>query len=143
MGKFERIFVDSNYFIALFNPQDALCKRAEELSQKIYEEGNSLIFSNFIFLEVVTVLSQKKGRSGGIEAGIHLLGHPSFEYITIDEGLQQETWKIFQQVKNKNVSFVDCSIIACLEAEGITTLLTFDRKDFILLQKMFPFVFYQ
>ncbi len=142
MEKSKRIFVDSNYFIALFNPQDILCKRAEELSQKIYEEGNALVFSNFIFLEVVTVLSQKKGRSGGIEAGIHLLGHPFFECITIDEGLQQETWKIFEQVKHKDISFVDCSVIACMKAESITELLTFDTKDFRLLQKQFSFRFY-
>ena len=95
MEKSKRIFVDSNYFIALFNPQDSLCKRAEELSQKLYEEERSLIFINFIFLEVVTVLSQKKGRLGGIEAGAHLLTYPSFECLHIDEALQQEAWSIF------------------------------------------------
>ena len=125
-----KIFVDSNYFIALFNSQDSLCKQAEAMSQKLYTEDSSLVISNLIFLEVVTVLSQKRGRRAGIEAGIHFLTHPLLEFIHIDETLQEDTWRIFQQIKSKNMSFVDCSIIAVMNTEGIRELLTFDRKDF-------------
>ncbi len=33
-------------------------------------------------------------------------------------------------MNKKNMSFVDCSILAVLQYEGINALLTFDQKDF-------------
>ena len=143
MERSKRIAVDSNYFIALFNPDDALHKSTQSIAKKIVDEEITLVISNLIFLEAITVISQRRSRLIAIEAGNYLKYDSFIEIIHIDEALQERAWEIFQKIQKKDVSFVDCSVIACMRAEGIHRLLTFDRKDFAPLQKKFSFNFYQ
>lgn len=62
--------------------------------------------------------------------------------LHVDEMLHQEAWIIFKQMPSKNMSFVDCSIIACMKRENILDLLTFDKKDFQQLQGYYQFQFF-
>lgn len=78
-----------------------------------------------------------------VEVGEHLLTNPLILIMHVDELLQRESWYIFQNIKNKNASFVDASIIAMMRLEEINTLLTFDRRDFRKLQKQHHFDFYK
>lgn len=143
MAESDRVFIDSNYFAALFNPSDTLHKRALDLARKIDSQNISLAISNLIFLEVVTVLSQRRDRKIAIEVGEYLLTNPLITIIHIDELLQRESWHIFQNIENKNASFVDSSIIAIMRSEKINMLLTFDTKDFRKLQKQYRLSFYE
>ncbi|MBI4120602.1 MAG: PIN domain-containing protein [Parcubacteria group bacterium] len=143
MAEDNRVFVDSNYFVALFNPSDALHKRALDLARNIDSQNTFLVISNFVFLEIVTVLSQRRGRKVAIEVGEHLLTNSLITIIQVDELLQRESWHIFQNIMEKNVSFVDSSIVAVMKAEYITKLLTFDAKDFKKLRKRYQFNFYE
>lgn len=141
MEEFSKVFVDSNYFIGLFNPEDSLYQKANEIGSRLDRIAKRLVVSNFIFLETVTVLSQKRGRSAALEAGDYLLNSPVVELINIDHKLQQDTWQIFQDINKKNLSFVDSSIIAVMQAESINALLTFDTKDFASLRRKYKFHF--
>lgn len=143
MEQNSRIFVDSNYFVALFNPSDALHKHALDLARRIDSQDISLVISNLVFLEVVTVLSQRIGRRVAIEVGEHLLTNPLVTIIHVDELFQLESWRIFQNIKEKNTSFVDSSIIAVMQSERINALLTFDVRDFKKLQRQYRFNFYE
>ncbi len=142
MDKSNKIFVDSNFFIALLNPQDTLNTKAITISSKIKDESPSLVISNFIFLEIVTILSQRIDRKTAITFGNHLLQDNQIEILHINESLQEKCWKAFQKMDKKNISFVDCSILAVMEAEKINTLLTFDLEDFVSLKKIYKFDFY-
>ncbi len=138
-----RVFADSNYFVAIFNTDDSLYRKAQEIARKIADEKTQLVISNFIFLEIVTIVSQKKGRAAAIQAGRDILSHPFLvDILHIDEALQKDTWNIFQEVEHKNISFVDCSIVAAMKSEGIQKLLTFDATDFTKLQNQHRFSFY-
>lgn len=138
----EPIFADSNYFVALFNDRDALTGKADIVSKVLDEYGTTLVISNFVFLEIVTITSMKTGKEVAVEAGRSLLSNPRIRIIHIDEELQEESWRIFQQIRAKNISFTDCSIIAVMRAEGISTLLTFDETDFRRLQEPYGFKLY-
>jgi len=138
-----RIFVDSNFFVALFNPTDALYSTALKTAKEIDERNTFLVISNLVFLEIVTVLSQRRGREVAIETGKYLLSNPQITLIHIDELLQKESWNIFKKIKIKDISFVDCSIIASMKSEGIRDLLTFDIEDFKKIQKNYRFKLYQ
>lgn len=131
--------MDANYFVALFNPYDSLHKEAFAIASALEKENPALIITNFIFLEIVTVLSQKRGRTVALEAGTYLLSAPTITTIHIDEALNSNSWNIFQHIAHKDISFVDCSILAVLRAESIPTLLTFDTSDFKRLQKEYHF----
>lgn len=138
----KHLFVDSNFFIALFHQQDSLHEQAFNIAKELDRHPRTLVISNFIFLEVVTVLSQRKSRIQATEVGNFLLTDPGILIRHIGEKLQQATWKLFQSVSHKEVSFVDCSTLAVMRSEGINTLLTFDRTDFRLLQRFFRFSLY-
>lgn len=143
MEENSRVFVDSNYFVALFNPHDALHKKSLDLARALDARESRLIISNLVFLEVVTVLSQRRGKKAALKVGEYLLSSPRVEVVHVDEELNQSTWNIFKEVTEKDVSFVDCSIIAILKAENIADILTFDTRDFHALQKRFRFSFYR
>ena len=140
MGNKSKIFIDSNFFIALFNPVDGLNKAATKLSKLMEAENFQICVTNLILAEVVTVLSLRAGREIAIDAGRDLLSIHNFIYI--DAFLSKKTWEIFQKIEKKNVGFVDCSILAVMESESIDYLLTFDVTDFRSLQKPFKFKLY-
>lgn len=142
MGRFDLLFVDSNFFIALFHQQDSLHERALSIAKELDRQHRPLVISNFVFLEVVTVLSQRKSRAQAREVGHFFLSDPGIVMWHVDEKLQQASWGIFQAVGHKGTSFVDCSIVALMRSEGIRTLLTFDQTDFRSLQKSFRFSLY-
>ena len=141
MERNKRIFVDSNYFVALFNPSDTLYQKAIRIAKKIDKEKISLAISNFIFLEVITILSQKRGKKVATDICQYFLSNPEIKLIHIDKSLQKDSWSIFKVIKNKDISFVDCSIIAAMKSEEINEILTFD-KDFEKLQKIYRFKLY-
>jgi len=134
-----KICVDSNYFIALNNPLDTNYVKADIISHKVIEKNPFFVISSFTFLETTTVLSQRASRQIAVETGNDLLHNKHVEIIHITDGLQQKSWQIFQAVNKKNLSFVDCSILAVMQYEDIDTLLTFDQKDFSPLQKRYGF----
>lgn len=142
MAHKERAFADSNFFIAFFNISDKLHQRAKTLAKELLAQNTQLVISNYIFLEVVTVLSQRVGKFTALEVGKYFIENSSIQTIHIDEELQRYSWKIFQEVKDKNIGFVDCSIIAAMKAEGISHLLTFDIQDFQKLKKSYRFQFF-
>lgn len=138
----EKVFVDSNFFIALFSKADSLHTRARAIATDIDSRAVQLVISNLIFLETVTVLSQRRGRAMAKEAGVYLLSAPNVEIIHIDPSLQHETWVLFQHAGHKDISFVDCSTAVVMRSESISHILTFDVKDFKALQKHVRFSFF-
>ncbi|HLA49387.1 MAG TPA: PIN domain-containing protein [Candidatus Saccharimonadales bacterium] len=133
------VFVDSNFLIALYNRSDSLHGRAAKIANQLDRDRSQLYISNYVLLEVLTVLSQRVGRATAISAGQSILSEPQIAKIHIDEGLNTLSWRTFRNIKAKNVGFVDCSILAVMGESGIKQLLTFDSSDFGPLCKEFGF----
>lgn len=139
MAEKNKIFVDSNFYIAFYNLNDSRHAIATRIGRQIETEAK--VITNLVFLEIVTVLSQRVDRQIAIKVGDFLSSSSTLEIIHTDEYLHQESWRVFKQILYKNISFVDCSIIAAMNAEGIDKLLTFD-EDFKKLKKYHKFNFY-
>ena len=131
----DSVFVDSNYFIALANPEDSQYEKARKVTEELKKNDNTLVISNLIFAEVVTVVSQRRGRGSAVVTGEFLNSDPSARVVHVSPAFQTESWRLFKEIKNKDISFVDASIIATMRAEGIQTLLTFDVTHFKPLAK--------
>jgi predicted nucleic acid-binding protein len=134
-----KVFIDSNYFIALYNPQDKLHEQAQAIAMQLKQQNPQVYLSTFTFIEITTVISQRVGRRASIAAGKDLLNDDNFTFIHSTKELEKRSWEIFQEVSQKNVSFVDCSIVATMRFEDIATLITFDNEDFIPLQRKYKF----
>lgn len=131
-----KVFFDTSFYVALNNPSDSLRPRAKTLLQHLSTFDHNSFSSNFVFLETVTVLSQKIGRNVAINFYENAVS--GVNEIKINENLEERTWRIFKSIQNKDVSYVDCSILATIEEFRIGTLVTFDRH-FDTFQSDFSF----
>ena len=139
MADYDSIFVDSNYFIALFNASDTLHPETVSIAENMVAQNVRLCISNYIVIEVLTVLSQRVGKQSAILAMESLSNNEQIKMIHVTEELHQQSLDIFKTVKPKNVSLVDCSILAIPDYANIKQLLTFDITDFKPLASRFNF----
>ena len=137
------VFVDSNYFIALFNVSDTLHAEASALAEAMVNRDIRLYISNYIILEVLTVLSQRIGKEAAKVAADNLTDTEQIRTVHITEELHDRSLEIFRNIDSKNVSLVDCSVLAVLNYAGVKQLLTFDTTDFKSLKGRFNFDLYQ
>lgn len=130
------IFFDSNYYIGLSNLADPLHQKVSKTAVLLKQSEYTPVISSLIFLEVVTVVSQRVDRENAVALGTLLKNR--VEIIRIDESLEQKTWDSFKQIKQKDVSYVDCSTLVLLKAKKIKKLVTFDSQ-FKKFSKQFGF----
>lgn len=134
--EYESIFIDTSFLIALHNPDDPHNAQALSLSKTF--KHVKLVISSYIILEAATVLSQRAGKRLAVEACNMLLSSKNVEVIHISEDIFQSSWEVFARVSNKDMSFVDASVLTVVQSYGVRHLATFD-KDFIPFQKQYDF----
>ena len=120
------IFLDSSVVIAYKIKSDINHAKAVEIIKKIMEH-DKIIVSEYVFAEVVTVLSLKEGLKVAVDVGEGLRNAKEVEILKLGNMFEQ-AWEIFIE-KGKYLSFVDCSSIAIMRNIGIKKIVTFD-KDF-------------
>jgi len=132
----QSLFIDANYFCALYNKQDALHQKAKRFSSEL--EQHYLATSNFVLLESYTVISQRSSKNIVVSFKNYVYSEGNYHIFWVDKGLEEEIWNIFASIKDKNFSYVDASILAVMKKEKIANLLSFD-SGFTQLQKPFGF----
>lgn len=105
-----------------------LHKLAVGLWGRLKSEGHRIVISNFIISEVITVLSQRAGKTVALEFADAIYGQENNEVkiIRLDEDLELAALKVIKGIQSKNVSFVDATIFAILERYKIHHLASFD-----------------
>lgn len=120
-----KIVIDSNYYIGLTYKDDPLHNKILNLTAFLNTTSYIPVISNLIFLEIVTVISQRLTRADAIILG-NLLKR-KVEIIRIDEELEDKTWELFKTIQQKDISYVDCSTLVVLQEKKIKKLVTFDK----------------
>ena len=119
------IFIDSNAFIALWNTDHSFHKTALTVSSNLSQDKQQLITTNFVVAETFTILAMRVKKSLAIKFGKEF-NSQNIPIVYINEEYHQKAWKIFQKIKDKNVSFADCASFAVMEHLGITKAFSFD-----------------
>jgi predicted nucleic acid-binding protein len=120
------IVVDSSVWVALFNAKDKHHERANKELSEVIKSNEKIIVSDFVVLEVTTVLLERVGRAASARfldfvfkdrhASLAFTGNEIF-YLVV---------KAFPKIRRK-LSFVDISLI--LLAKGIRArLMTYDKE---------------
>lgn len=86
-----------------------------------------LITTDYIFDEVMTVLLVRGNKDIAIRAGKAIIEDPNIEILRIDEELFNEAWEMFQNFKDKEWSFTDCTSYALMKKLNIQVGVSFDR----------------
>lgn len=132
----ETVFIDANVLCGLFNNKDSLHEKSKKTIESLRKSAFTI--SNFILLECYTIISQRISKIHSIRFRQYMLANKQYEILWIDRKLEEDTWAIFQSIRDKNFSYVDASILAAMKSEKITHLLSFDT-GFTQLQNNFKF----
>lgn len=120
------IFIDASFYLAVLNPHDSNHHKVLGFTEQYQDED--YITSQAVLGEVLTVGSQRFHRPATIEFVERILESETVVVLE-SQDLMDRTFKIFKQIRNKNISWVDCYSFAIMEKYEVETALTFD-KDF-------------
>ena len=132
----QSIIIDTNVICALYNREDSLYEKAQRV-KPLFTEYKPVV-SNFILVEIYTILSQRVSKKFSIEFGENIDRDRVFTVVWINRKLEKDVWSIFASIKDKNFSYVDASILAVMKKEKIKHLLSFDA-GFEGIQEQFRF----
>jgi predicted nucleic acid-binding protein len=122
------ILLDSSVIIAYRNQDDVRHSDAlrlfSELGKGRYAGG---LVTDYIVLEIVTVVKRLMGHDAAVETGEALLGAGD---ITVMRSTQlfPHAWREFKARSGTDLSFVDASSLAAMKLAGVTRIATFDRE---------------
>ena len=121
-------FVDTSYLIALENSVDQYHRTASRHWSELAKlSSHSFVTSSYVFVEVVTLLNNRRLHSKAVELGKNLLTSRLFNLVHVDEELFDEAWALFQKHKDKKYSLTDCVSFQLMKRLAITEALTFDK----------------
>jgi uncharacterized protein len=122
-----RVFADAAYWIALFNPQDALHHQAVAAAQD-YSEGQ-VFTSEMVLVEFLNGFSRHSPRlrAAAARAVRALRSSPQMTVITQTGDQFERALTRFELRADKTWSLTDCASFLIMEAEGIEAALTRDR----------------
>ncbi len=118
------VFTDASALISLFSEKDSNHQKALGMISKL-DKKSAFIISNYVFAEVVTILSQKEGRHKAIIIGDYI--KRTYHWINVDQEIEDLAWEIFKKQISKNVSFVDCTTFALFKKGVFDKAFSFDR----------------
>lgn len=121
------ILVDADAFVALTKENDSNRERAKQALEKLLTLPVKFVASNYVFAEVVTVLSLRCGKSVA-QAFIQRVKSPSsfVAFRWVDEDVEKFAIEFFDHQRSKNVSFVDCVNMAIMEQDKFDAIFSFD-----------------
>jgi predicted nucleic acid-binding protein len=118
----KEVIVDSNVVIAYFHTEDAHHERA--VSEMNQLESTRIILTEYVLLEVATLLKQKIGTPQGQKIIATLLHTENIQVLPSTEFFIA-TMSSFVASKDKHLSFVDTSLLLLSKR---TPVITFDKK---------------
>lgn len=123
----ETVFLDSSFFKGLTDPKDDFYQRAGKIWQKLREQSESLVTSNFIVDETLTLLRSRCNLETAIKFRDLLAENSQIIKIiratVADEG---NAWQWFVKEWRK-LSFTDCVSFAMMRRLGLKRAAAFDE----------------
>ncbi|MEM3381815.1 MAG: PIN domain-containing protein [Candidatus Bathyarchaeia archaeon] len=127
-----KLFIDSGPFIARHNRDDRYHKETLEIFNKIASwelPYTKLYCSDYIVDEAVTTCRMRtRSHKAAVELGEAILTSKSIVILKVDENTFTESWKLFKDFKELDLSLTDCTSIRLAQKQGIHEIFTFDKE---------------
>jgi len=117
-------FIDASAYIGILNPFDSNHEKAGEVSGSLTAEN--LITSYAVLGEVLTIGSMRYNRQAAIDF-VKEIFKSETKIVSENDELRDKAFKIFQVIKDKDVSWIDCYSFAIIEHYKIEKVFSFDR----------------
>jgi predicted nucleic acid-binding protein len=120
------IILDSSFLIAYHNTRDvhhaAAARAMVPLIAGKWGRGQLL---EYVFLEVVTVLLARRGRSVATSVGAQLLAAAELDFVPCSD-VFHDAFEEFRTQRGDDLSFADAAIVAAAKKHPGTVIATFD-----------------
>jgi len=122
------LFIDTGIFVAAVNIADKNCERAKELLEKALRGEFGIAYtSDYVIDETITAtLARTKKLKLAIGVGEYVLSSPRIKKLRVSEEVFDAAWARFKSLKERPMSFTDCTSLALMEKSGIGRIASFD-----------------
>ena len=120
-------FVDTLYFVALFNPRDQWHERAIAASKLLAE--TKLITTEDVLVELLNFFSEygEKARRGAVTQAEGTLSGANIEVAPQSHEAFMAGLTLYKARPDKGYSLTDCISMQAMRAENVTEILTHDK----------------
>jgi predicted nucleic acid-binding protein len=124
------VFVDTGIFVAVRNRRDRNHQRAKDLMRSALRSEFGIIHtSDYIADEAITTaLARTRNHQIAVNTGRYILSSPRIETLPVSQEDFKLAWSKFQTVRDKFLSFTDCTSLAVMERRGIDRIMSFDSE---------------
>ena len=99
---------------------------AKAVAKQLEADEALLVTTDYILDETYTLLRSVLGHRVAVAFGREVQ-KGGIEVVQVDETLQKEAWEIFEQYRDKDFSFTDCTSFVVMKRGKILIAFTFDR----------------
>lgn len=121
-----KIFIDASAYLSALMLHDPNHTKAAKILTDLEKTEEEFITSYGIIGEILTVSSQRYDKQKGIQFVKSIIDSPT-QILLESLELVKRAFELLQQIKSKNVSWVDCYSFAIIEAYKIEKVFSFDR----------------
>jgi uncharacterized protein len=132
-----QIIADTSGFYALVDRNDPHHAAAAAFLKSIQSPG-TLLVSNHIFDEAMTLTKARLGVHVARQMGMRLRNSSLIELIVVDGGEEAAAWRLFSSYSDKAWSYTDCVCLALAQNRGIAQAFSFDHHFAQMGLRMIP-----
>ena len=133
------VFIDTGIFVALRNADDELHTRSTELMKKALKaEFGTVYTSDYIIDEAITTaLVRTRRHDLALDIGKYIIESPRITKLWTTKETFELAWQKFQTLKDKPLSFTDCTTLAHIQKNQINQILSFNSGFDGLVQRTY------
>lgn len=126
MKKYTSVIVETSGLYALVDRKDPNHPKAATYLKTI-TQPRSLILSNHVFNETMTLVKLRLGMAIAVQLGLRLRNSQLIEIAVFSAEEEFATWRLFTQYQDKAWSYTDCACLALAQHHNLTHAFTFDH----------------
>lgn len=122
------VFIDTGIFVALRNADDENHDRSRGLMRRALKaEFGKIYTSDYIIDEALTTALVRTRRLAlAVDIGKYIMESPRITKLWTTKDVFETAWQKFMTLKDKPLSFTDCTTLAHIEKNDIRQVLSFD-----------------
>lgn len=120
------IIIDTSGLYALVDLKD---KNHQSATHFVKQQNipKSLLISNHIFDETMTLVKMRLGVDVAIQLGLRLRNSNFIEIVTFGASEEMATWQIYCKYRDKEWSYTDCACFALAQQRSTDQVFSFDH----------------
>lgn len=122
----KQIITDTSALYALVDRRDQNHFTAANFIRQ-HTVPNSLVISNHVFDETMTLVRMRLGVDVAVQLGLRLRNSRFVEMFTFGTGEEMATWQVFCKYRDKEWSYTDCACFAIAQQRKTDQVFSFDH----------------